>query len=73
MRPLFRHTKKNKQHDTKKTIHRLLTQDARIIIPKSRETESPLYLNTNDEEKRGIFIIITRLTGFAYTNVLVPT
>ena len=44
-------------------MYRLLTLDARIIIPKFKGIDSELNLNTNNRKKRGIFSIIT---GLAY-------
>ena len=52
-------------------MHRLLTQDAKIIIPKFKGTASEMILNTNNREKMGIFSIITGIAGLAYKGVSV--
>ena len=62
MKSLLKHFK-NKWKAYNKTKHRLLTQDARIIILKLKGIDSELNLNTNNREKRGIFSIITGLAG----------
>ena len=47
-------------------MHRLLPQDARIIIPQFKGIDSELNLITNCRKKRGMFSIITVLAGYAY-------
>ena len=47
----------------KKTVNKLLTQDARIIILKYKGTDSAFTLNSGNRKKRGIFSIITGFTG----------
>ena len=56
---LFLEHVQNKQKPYNKTIHRLLMQDARIIIPKFKGTNSESNLYADNREKGGIFSIIT--------------
>ena len=70
IKPLLEHLK-NKQIAYNKTIHRWLTQDTSIIIPKFEGIDSELNLNTNNREKRGIFSIITGTAGLAYDGISV--
>ena len=63
VRPLLK-CFKNKQNVYKKIVHRLLKQDARIIIPNFKGTDYPLSLI--HREKIGIFSVITVLASLAY-------
>ena len=64
VRPILQQFK-IKQKAYRKTIHTLLTQDTRIIIPKFKGKNSSSSLTTNNREKSGIFSIIRELAPLA--------
>ena len=69
IRPFLRHFR-SKLEGYKQIVHRLLSQDARIIMPEFTGTDSSLAVNTNNREKRGIFSNITGLGGLAYEGII---
>ena len=58
-----------KQKAYKKTIGRLLMQDARIISPQIKGTHSEFKWNTNSRKKKEIFSIIAGLAGLTYEGI----
>ena len=50
---------KNKQNAYKKTIHRLLTQDARITISEVKGKDSDIIVKKNNREKE-VFLVLSQ-------------